>query len=163
MCFLCGIQEIFVYFEVIEISSMSSRRFKVLSLHMGLQSVQINSIEMGVKVHFFSQRVCFLTIYLPTVGEITASQYKWKIIYKCLNLHVNGTCPHHADFIFYCIQYSSRTGHLNTEKYYKDRLLKLRILQQLQIALHKYFTFSFWSKSSDIKRLWGFLILVKVL
>ena len=131
---------------------MSSRRFKVLSLHMGLQSIQINSIEQRRvwKLTFFPQRVCFLIIYLPTVCEIIASQYKWKIIYKCLNLHVNGTCPHHADFISYWIQYSSRTGRLNTEKYYKDRLLKLRILQQLQIALHKYFTFIFFEARAQI-------------
>lgn len=133
---------------------MSSRRFMVLSLPMGLRSIQINSIVQRWvwKFTFFPQRVCFLIIYLPTVCKIVASQYKWKIIYKSLNLHVNGTCPHHADFIFYCIQYSSRTGHLNTEKYYKDRLLKMRILQQLQSTLHKYFTFIFLKQELRYKK-----------
>lgn len=65
------------------------------------------------------------------------------VIYVHFSLHASCTCPYHADIIFYCIQYFSRTGYPNT-KYYRDKSFKLYIPQQLDTVLYKYSILGFF-------------------
>lgn len=90
--------------------------------------------DMCPSSFFPPKRLCLHTIFSRSLGN----SYILNIINGHLSVQVSHTRPHQANFILHGIQYSSRTGHLNTEKYCKDRS------QQLKTALHKYFILTFF-------------------
>lgn len=139
LCFLCCVQEIFAYSEVTKTSSCVFQKIYGSQFIFG-SMIQFKLIfQYGDRCQssfFFPERLFSDAIFPHSLRNSCIQN----VIYEHLSVHVSCTCLHHAHFVFYGIQHSSRTGHVNNEKYYKDRSLKLHITQQLKIVLHKYFT-----------------------